>query len=235
MRDSVRRAYANWTMQFEGLVPFMYLDEECLVTTALGNLIDPIQMAMPLPFVRPDGSYASRNEIAVEWLRVKARTDLAPCGGMAFKRITTLRLPPEGIDRLVFGKLDLNDLALAKRFSAYTSWPADAQLAVLSMSWACGSEFEAEFPKFSALMERQDFVGAATECAIHDRFGKDPGTLHLRNVADVHLLHNAASVLALGLDPEILWYPRTPSSVPADEDTQPDLAKLADFDPDDAG
>lgn len=227
MRDSVRAAFVGFTEPKEGHVPFMYLDVKELVTIGDGDLIDPIQMAMSLPFVRPDASYAMRDEIAAAWLAVKARTDLAPHGGMAFEHITTLRLTREGIDRLVFRKLDQNDLFIAKRFPDYESWPADAQLGILSLAWACGPAFH--FPHFEDALRVRDFDTASVECKMSE--AGNPG-LKPRNLADHILFTNAAKVVRLGLNPDVLWYPRAVTNEPAEEETQPEI-NLHDEPPDD--
>jgi len=49
---------------------------------------------------------------------------------------TSLRLTPEGIHQLVARKLALNHEILESRFPDINEWPADAQLATHSMSWA---------------------------------------------------------------------------------------------------
>src|SRR4051812_13306092 len=71
MRDVVRAAFVDFTIPLEGVIPHLYQDVKGLVSIAIGNLVDPIQLAMNLPLVHDDGSPASRNEIAAEWLRIK--------------------------------------------------------------------------------------------------------------------------------------------------------------------
>jgi hypothetical protein len=49
MQASVRAAWCDFNRSLEGWVSWMYLDVEGLVTTGMGNLIDPVEAAFPLP------------------------------------------------------------------------------------------------------------------------------------------------------------------------------------------
>lgn len=201
MRTAVRDAFVTYTSPLEGVVHFMYCDVLGLVTTGIGNLIDPAQMALGLPWLRADGSPATQREIAAEWMAVKARQDLKMQGGMAYKQVTRLHLDDAGVAALVMGKLDANDAFLIKRFPSFEDWPADAQLATHSLAWACGPAFR--FPKLAAALENQDFDTAAAECTIHP----EQGTIVKRNAAQRILYRNAAKVLACQLDPDELHWP----------------------------
>lgn len=186
MHDAVRAAFVDFTAPLEGVVRHMYLDVRGLVTTGIGNLIDPVQYATPLPWLRSDGSPASVDEIVAEWRAVKSRLDLAPKGGMVFDHLTKLRLTDEGVNTLVQRKLAQNDVFLAHRFAEWSDWPADAQLAAHSMAWACGPAFR--FPMLDAALRRKDFAEAAKECAIHPAMG----TIIARNAENARLFLNAA-------------------------------------------
>lgn len=201
MREIVRKNFVAFTKPLEGVVPFLYLDVKCLVTIAIGNLVDPIEHALALPLDHPDGRRATRDEIAVAWAKVKARKDLAWKGGMAYASVTSLRLSPMNVEQVVFGKLDDIDRRLALRFPAYPTWPADAQLGVLSLSWACGPAFH--FPRFEAACRALDFDTAAAECKI----ANEQGTIRTRNAANRTLFRNAAHVRRAMLDPSTLYYP----------------------------
>ncbi len=209
MRDSVRAAFVEFTAKFEGVVPWMYVDVKGLVSIGIGNLIDPIQMAMVLPFVRLDGSPADRAEIAAEWLRIKNYPDAAKLGHRAVEHVAHLRLTAAGVQDLVARELARMDAQLAGRFARYPDWPADAQLGTLSMAWACGPAFH--FPKLAAALNAGDFSAAALECHMDDR--GNPG-LRPRNVANVVLYRNAATVIAGSLDPDVLRWPVEMSEEP---------------------
>lgn len=226
MKKSVRAAFVGFTVPLEGLVTWFYADVKHLITIGIGNLCDPISTALTLPLVRPDGSDASRDEIAAEWNRVKARccmrTDakhdagcVAYLGHRSTEAITSLRLTPAGVDQVVLGRLDLNDALLLRRFPDFEDWPADAQLATHSMAWACGPAFN--FPRLAEALRARDFARAAAECHMDERNNHG---LAPRNIANKRMYRNAARSMAWHLDPdELHWPAELEDSVP----TQPEL------------
>jgi GH24 family phage-related lysozyme (muramidase) len=206
MRDAVKSAFVPFTTPLEGVVPWLYQDVKGLVSIGIGNLVDPIVLAMVLPLVRADGTPAQRDEIAAEWLRVKnqgpdgrGRT-AAELGHTYARKVTTLHLTDEGIERLVGGKLDQMDRYLAARFPEYPGWPADAQLGTLSMAWACGPAFR--FPKLEAALRACDFDTAAVECFMPEE--ATISGLRPRNKANRVLFRNATR----SPDPDVLFWPR---------------------------
>lgn len=220
MRDSVRYAFISFTSPLEGVVRWLYLDVKGLVTIAIGNLVDPIGAALALPLVRPDGTRATRDEIAAEWQLVKSHPEAARLGHRSLERATHLRLTDAGVDQVVGAKLTQMDIQLATRFRehsdclqhpqlgwacgcGYETWPADAQLATLSMAWACGPAFR--FPHLDACLRKRDFLGASYECGIDTR--NNPGVVP-RNAANRTLYRNAALVMSAGLDLDTLHWPK---------------------------
>ncbi len=202
---------------FEGCVPFLYGDVKGLVTIAIGCLVDPVEMALDLPLLHEEtGLPATRPEIFAAWSQVKARRDLAPHGGMAYRNVTTIRLSPDGIQHVVMGKLRQVDAFMGQRFPGYEDWPAAGQLLVLSMAWAAGSAFRA--PRFSAAVNGLDFATAANECHLAD--ADNPG-LRPRNAANRLLAMEAEAVLAADACRETLHYPATFAQ---DAPTRSDLA-----------
>lgn len=217
----MRDAFVGFSAGFEGVVRWMYLDVLGLVTVGIGNLIDPLPAVLP-PFRRADGELATRDEIVAEWRRVKVHPTAARQGYRVLEHVTTLRLDDDGIAQVVGGRLSLNDTYLAKRFRcvrhddcrdvpalgevcdaySYNAWPADAQLATLSMAWACGPAFR--FPRLEAALLGGSFDVAANECKMNE--AGNPG-LKPRNAANRTLYQNAARVVAQGLDPEVLYFP----------------------------
>lgn len=217
MRESARSAFVAFTSPLEGVVRWMYLDVKGLVTCAIGNLVDPVQMALPLPWVHGDGSPASRAEIAAEWMRVKADPVAARRGHRYTEGITNLRLTPEGIDLVVSRKLSQMDQYLASRFGDdWEDWNACAQLATLSMSWACGPAFR--FPALEQALRARDFDAAAIHCTIQE--AGNPGVVP-RNRANRVLYRNAARIDAFKLDPSLINYDAVLGV--QDADTQPDI------------
>ena len=51
MYDDVRAAFLSFTTRLEGRVPYMYLDIKGLVTIGVGNLIDPVDLALQVTFL----------------------------------------------------------------------------------------------------------------------------------------------------------------------------------------
>lgn len=187
-------------------------------------------MALRLPFVRTDGSRATRTEIADAWRAVKAREDLKRRGGLAFRDVSSLRLPPADINALVDGKLAQVDGQLARLFPRWADWPADAQLALFSWAWAVGAA--AKYPRMIAFLRGGDFALAATECTINPQ----RGTIIERNRRNRILLQNAQRVVDDGLDPAELHWPavltREPATEPVLEDppsSAPPTTQIVDF------
>lgn len=223
MRAAVRDGFMDFTAKFEGVVSFMYLDVKGLVTTGIGNLIDPIGLALGLPFVHKDGTPASREEIEAEWHAVKAHQEMRLWGGGSFSKVTNLRLTEDGIRTLVQTHMKMDEQWLKHYFPDYDKWPADAQMALHSMAWANGAAFSPGYPSFTKWAKVMDFEGCAKECWIGpvlptkdtpvDQRKPDPHNpgVHPRNLANYQLFLNAAEVMERGLDPEVLWYPNKPA------------------------
>jgi len=193
----------------EGVTGHMYLDVKCLVTCGIGNLIDPVSYALPLPWRREDGTLATSAEIVTEWHRIKKMTAQAPRGGGTFKRFTTLHLDRESIDALVRNRLYEFDAKMRARFDGYDSWPAAAQLGVLSLCWACGAAFD--YPNLSKAAAQADFRWMAAESHIA---GNEP-----RSRAQAALFDHAARVAERGLDYDSFPWDSTPTPTPPDEAT----------------
>lgn len=221
MKPSVRAAFVWFTAPLEGIVRHMYLDVKGLVTVAIGNLIDPVSMAVALPFRKAGGVLATRAEITAEWERLKADPHAARMGHRYAAKLTTLRLSDDSIADIVSTKLEANDSLLRARFPEWEQWPADAQLATHSMAWACGPAFR--FPLLEDALRARDFGTASVECRMDERGNQG---LVPRNIANRVLYLNAAHVVAHGLDPDALYYPRDLALPPVSPaaDTLPDLS-----------
>jgi hypothetical protein len=209
---SVKAAFRAFNEPFEGVVPWMYLDIKGLVTVGVGNLIDPLELAVRLPFrLRAEPhTAASPAQIAEEWRRIKGNAALARAGCRACEPLTELALDDPGIDALIAARLAGNEESLKKAasFRQFDAWPADAQLGLLSMAWALGPGGPPRFPRFAAACRNLDFAAAVTNCAIDEQ--GNPGVA-ARNHANRTLFQNAAVVQAggsgAGYDPSELHYP----------------------------
>ena len=223
MRASVAAAWPAFCQRWEGRLSWMYLDTKRKVTTGTGNLIDSVAEAQALPWLRADGTRATPAQIEAEWRRVKALTALAPRSGWAFEDSATLHLSGATVDRLLKAKTAEFWAGLKRSLPAIESWPADAQLAVLDTAWQNGPAF-LELRKLGRYVWRGtraallglDFEAAASHVPDpHPDAGDDDQ--RDRAEARKRLYRNAAKVLALKLDPEVLWDTRTPTApkVPA--------------------
>jgi hypothetical protein len=186
----------------------MYLDKIGLVTTGLGNLMD--KGAKGDVYNQPwthgiGGPLASRDEIDSAWNAVKERQDLAHLGGgnTAFANLSDLRLSDEAILNLVNSKLSAFENIIRGDFPGYDSWPADAQLGMLSLAWANGPKFKNGYPLFAA--------AANGLMPLFDEMAKQSGIKDNapRTDANFTLFSNAASVLRGNGDPTRLYFPNS--------------------------
>lgn len=238
MYPSVQSRFRDFNKTFEDDVPYMYADLKGLVTVGVGNLVDPVSLALSLPFrfkAKPAseqkvsgvaGAPATREQITAEWQRVKgatksglnsngdAQTNVYAAGH--YERLTDLELTSAAIGNLVNERLASNESILLKtwpEFAKFTSWPADGQLGLLSLAWAFGPGKTAGrgfslFHEFRKACAVGDFAAAGAESHIRD--SDNPGVTP-RNDADSILFSNAARVVA---DPKsylftTLYYPMT--------------------------
>jgi GH24 family phage-related lysozyme (muramidase) len=191
MHQSVRDTFVDFTTTFEGRVSTMYLDVLGLVTIGLGCLIDPITAAVSLPFVRrKTGEKANPTEITAEWRNIKSQPHLAKLHWKFAAAQCKLELEQEEIDLLALHRLDMNNATLLRFLPDFEDWPADAQLATHSMTWAMGAGFMAPhgaskgFPLWWRAAKKQDWEQCALQCTINPK--GNPGVIP-RNVADRHL------------------------------------------------
>ena len=202
MKNSVTRIFPSFTTDLEGNINWMYLDVKGLVTTGKGNLIDPVSLALALPFAKIDKVPASRQEIVDEWNKMKTNTYLAKAGANAARKIASLFIAQSDVDALVLKQLYMNEKVLVTHFPEWNSWPADAQLGVCSIAWAMGPEFVHKFPRFTQACKKNDWKTASLECFMNTTNNKG---LVPRNYIDRKLFECAARVVEPRLDPEVIW------------------------------
>ena len=223
MRPCVRDAFVPFTISFEGgYITWMFPDVEGKVSTGFGLLLEPVALAIGLPWRRVDGTLASRTEIVADWMNVKNYPNAARLGYKSVEHVARLRLDREGLYQAFQGKLMHNDAYLQHRFPGFAEWPADAQLGCHSMAWACGpAAWDASnpvgFPKMGRALMALDFAAAAAECHMNewDAGVFNPGLVP-RNKANLVLFKNAATVMAGGLDQDVLHWPTELSEEPTD-------------------
>jgi len=224
MYPSVNAAFVPFSTAFEGSVPWMYVDQKGLVTTGIGNLIDPVENALRLPWTHGvGGPAATPEEVMAAFKKVKTQGQPGSGGGTQ-GGLTDLRLTEDGVHQLVGMKLTDNEQWLRQAIPQWDSLHADAQLGLLSMAWALGPGFPAGYPKFMAAINAvaPDYRTAALESWMKDTkdgwvphsFSDDVSAhppnanagLRPRNLANRQLFLNAAAAQDQGIDPaELVW------------------------------
>jgi GH24 family phage-related lysozyme (muramidase) len=170
----------------------MYVDILGLVTIGVGCLIDPVTAATSLPFVkRGTKERVDASTIAANWHHVKDNADTLKHQHFKYAMpYTSIELTEEGVDQLMLDRLAASEAWLRKTFHSWDDMPADAQLGIVSMAWAAGAGFTAEFPRFTAAARAGDWAVCAEECKLRE--AGNPGVVP-RNLAD-HYLFLCASV-----------------------------------------
>ncbi len=167
MKESVRKALVPFLTKFDGCVPWMHLDKLGLVVVGLGCQLEPIDLALGLKwFRRGTEERAEMNEISRDWTLVKRNRLLAHQGPQRAQFFTGLDLSAESLDALVFATAERRQTELEELFCpTFEEYPADAQLAILSMVWALPSTFALHnFPKFTKPVNEQCWTVAAQHC-----------------------------------------------------------------------
>ena len=141
MRATVSAAWPAFCAQYEGRLSTIYLDTKGLATTGTGNLIDSVAAAQALPWLTKTGARATPAQIEAEWKQIKARQSIRSQGGYAYVKYATLHLDDATIDSLLFGVTSTFWARLSQTLPAISTYPADAQLALLDLSWQNGAGF----------------------------------------------------------------------------------------------
>ncbi len=247
MYDSVRSIFPSWSAKFESSLPWMYLDNDGAVTTAIGNKIDSIGEAQAFPWKNTDGSLSSPDQIAADWTAVK-NSGKQGTGGGNQANLSSIRLDQAGIAAVVARKMDDDESLLKQRISNWESLTATAQLATLGMAWALGPEFD--FPTFLSDLNRPlpDFQNAAFQAWMRDtKSGRKPVSigealtwtnnspppdlnwgLRPRNMAILRLFLQAAQTVANGapLDDLAGSVPSVSPVVPSDPNQMSPATKV---------
>lgn len=209
MRLAAEQAFERLTRKFEGYEPGMYLDVKGLVTVGYGFLVDDedptkssSQGACKLGFVhKSDGTFATPFEIDNEWRRVKALQDHTQFAPEWWQEHAVLILPPAEMTRELIARKNSMEmyLRLNPSFKLWDEYPAGAQLALMSMSWAMGPSMP-NFPRFKSYMSQMLFTLAATECKMDTT---NNNGLKIRNAANVEMLVDANKQFVSGT-PDVL-------------------------------
>lgn len=206
MYPSVTAYCLEFLERFEGKSLSMFLDSGGLVRVGVGMVVDPLSLAIRLPFVhRQDGTAATPEEITAAWQAVKHSRVLRHRSACGPAVQLDLIIPTADCDKLFTRRLERLVDALSYmvcEFADFKLWPADAQLALISLGWAQGPGFarRGRCAALRAACAAHDFKAAAACCGIVECSVS-------RNQAHRHLFTNAANVLDGALPLERLVYP----------------------------
>jgi hypothetical protein len=222
MHPSVRTGAKKWFTASEASSPYMYLDVKGFVTIGIGRLLSTSGAATVLPFVyKSDQSKrATPGEIASEYALVKTKTEWANKKDhlKLFGGITALCLPNTSVDAVFENSINGADSWAKKEadFADFDNWPADAQLAIISIIFAMGSvpsqdKGRNKWTVFRKALKEEDFLTAANNSEIIDTRQQD--ALKKRNDLQYRCLMNAYYIVTsetrgeLVYDRPTLYYP----------------------------
>ena len=145
--------------EFEGSVPWMYLDTVGKVTVGVGLMLANETAAHALPFVAGAGA-ATPDQIARDFSRVSAMKK----GQLARFYLSRqgLQLSEDTIDARLRETLEGFEGYLRSHIAGYDTLPDAAKLALLDMIYNLGpGRLFAEYPRLIAAIERADWRSAA--------------------------------------------------------------------------
>jgi hypothetical protein len=160
-------AYMPRNDEFEGKVPWFYLDtgNPANVTVGNGFMVPTPIAACALPMCLPDGvTPATAPQITSAYTQVKAMPPGHPAAFYAY--VGALVMPEAEMDRMLLSKLLALDGQLSAHFIGWDDHlPDSVKMACLDQGWNLGFHgFIDGYPKECAAIERGDLATAAAEC-----------------------------------------------------------------------
>ena len=146
--------------EFEGSIPWMYLDTVGKVTVGVGLMLSNASAALALPFAASGGP-ATLDAIGREFSRVSAMKK----GQLArfYLGKENLQLSADAIDAKLRENLEGFEGYLRSHIAGYDELPDSAKLALLDMIYNLGpGRLFAEYPRLIAAIERGDWKSAAS-------------------------------------------------------------------------
>lgn len=142
----------------------MYLDSKGYVTVAVGEMLATVEAAQALAFVTSARAYATPEEIATAYRRVK----WMPKGLRAtdYRLASDLTLPDVTINSLLSRRVDLSSAELRHDFPGFDSFPDVVKPALVDMDLNLGeTRLRGTFPRFDAAVHKipPDWRTAAAE------------------------------------------------------------------------
>jgi peptidoglycan hydrolase-like protein with peptidoglycan-binding domain len=227
LKQIVVESFPAFTLGFEGHTPYPYTDIKGYVTVGDGNKIDPLPLALALPWTLGNaGPPASPSQVTADFNTLKANYAAKTANGgkppsaAEQQSLTTIRLSDLALATLMASKLADNHRSLTAQYPNIASWPADGQMAAHSVSWAWGPSFANVWNRispglgdaFKSAVAALDFSKAAQAVNQADQYeithnantGMAP-----RAAANQTLLTNAQAAVSGNTDPNSLFYPNT--------------------------
>jgi hypothetical protein len=192
----------------EGWIPILYPDSKGIITTGLGHVVGDGRDwnksktdALSCGFTRKDtGQPAKEEEIFHDWKLIQDNPGWSQVFTGSKKNHnnkplwdqTTAELSDDAIRQLI-GRDAKGFETNAKRtewYSTFDTWPADAQLGLIAICWACGVPSPANrWIKFPAACKALDWKGMAENCTGTDITAN-------RNRITQQAFRNAANMMA---------------------------------------
>jgi hypothetical protein len=205
MWTSAKAAFYEITVPLEDDIPHMYRDRLGYLTWGIGIKDDPgpTETTLSRNWIKCSGRLATVPEIRDEWSRIKH----GPLYASQSEKIATMHLPQDDRDDAFWQVEAGMEKSVRAQFAAWDLWPADAQLALMSMAWNFGPAFKRPpagptggWPDLAAHLDDQDWVYAAFNC--------EPGTgPNARSRQNKVLFLQAAHGDVWGLQNEVLGGP----------------------------
>ncbi len=169
--------YLPLLTDFEGYIPYMYLDINDYVTVAIGQMIPSPEAAVALNqgqlpfFQKSDGTPAGDSAVQSEYGNVKARTDLASRGAGAFESVTTLTVEEADAQALLKSQAEshLEELLATGNYPDFGTYPAGVQMAVTDLAFNLGvPKFIDQYVNFRAAVLNRDWTSAKEQSGRRD-------------------------------------------------------------------
>lgn len=160
--------------EYEGNIPYMYLDSRGYVTVGVGFLLDSANAATDYAFCLSNAAAvpcppaavpsvpqkATADQIKAEWEKIKCQA--IPHLASFYEKFATMRMMPSDIDTVLTAKINEFEASARRTFPNWDTFPSSAQLALLDMIYNLGSL--RDFPKLVAAAQKKDWVTCAAEC-----------------------------------------------------------------------
>jgi GH24 family phage-related lysozyme (muramidase) len=157
--------YAPDAPTWEGSIDHMYLDTRGNVTVGVGTRLSNADAAADLAFRHRDTDVlASRAEIRAEYDVIRDLESGEDFAASYYEPFTTLYLPDEEIEPLVYEHMRGDFDALLAVFPYFGNYPQAVQIALWDMSYNLGvGGLKRKFPKFCQAIRDEDWEVAAAE------------------------------------------------------------------------